>query len=254
MRVFQSLEEASLEIRRDLYKSPLVEVTRVQQRVNQELEARERLGMTYALLPEAWPKTAEDLVRLGAKLELPQFLQHPYEMLEWLKAEEEARLMPENYLGKSPTELIHPALRTTIEGNFPSYTYHERLYGAIDVLAATLQKSPDSRRAYWPIYHPHDSLRAMDPTRVPCSLGYEALIRMVNGKPHLILFYLQRSADYDTFWLTDVWLARKFQDFLTQELNSRLQYKPDYKEVISGQLVHHIISFHSFFAAGSEVY
>ena len=98
-----------------------------------------------------------------------------------------------------------------------------------------LKKNPDSRRVYWPIFRTKDSLRAGAPSRIPCSLGYQAMIRKVGGTDHLILTYLQRSADFDRFWLSDIWLARKFQLNLAEAL-----------QIQGGALIHFIISFHSF--------
>lgn len=252
MRVFETLEEAGREIRREIYKSPRVDVTRVQHMENLEIQARERLGFTYSVAG-GWPETPRELVELAQKLDLTTWSQSDpkLDVEAWLTQELRARFDPMITVWDGvPNEVNHYALSKTIEGSWPSYTYQERLYGAIDAMALTLVHNPDSRRAYWPIFRPEDSLRAMAPTRVPCSLGYEALIRKVGSANHLIMFYLMRSADYDTFWLSDIWLARQLQLLVVDAVN---QFRPEL-EVVAGQVVHHIISFHSFFAAGSEVY
>lgn len=250
MRVFETLREAGLEIKRELYKSPLVDVMRVQQREGLNLQARERLGFTYSVLG-GWPEFPAELVNLGIELGLKDWDKNGDAIENWLKFEVDLRILPfdQTWSGR-PNELRHPALQTTIEGYWPSYTYQERLSGAIQALGVILAKNPDSRRAYWPIFRPEDTMRAMAPTRVPCSIGYEAMIRKVGDENHLMLFYMMRSIDYDTFWLTDIWLARQFQLALLEYLN---EIDAD-AQAVAGQLVHQIISFHSFHAAGVEVY
>jgi thymidylate synthase len=250
MRVFETLKEAGLEIHRELYKSPLVDVTRVQQREGLDIQARERLGFTYSVIG-GWPDTPRELTWLAAELGMTAWIKDADAYERWLEHEVGIRLGAfDTYWQDEPNEKRHPALQTTIEGNWPSYTYQERLFGALEQLSVILAKNPDSRRAFWPIFRPEDTLRAMAPTRVPCSLGYEAMIRKVGDDNHLMLFYLMRSVDYDTFWLSDIWLARQFQLSLLDRLNVT---DPELK-LKAGQVVQHILSFHSFFAANTEVY
>lgn len=241
MRVFETLADAADELRRDVYKGAPLTSTRVQQRTGIELPGRERLAYTYSILG-GWPNGAADLVALGANLGFKPYVEHPAEMLQWLCAERTNRLYLFPPHDHKP-ELLHPALKTTLEGNWPSYTYPERLIGADETMIQALREQPDSRRAFWPIFRPEDAGRMGAPTRIPCSLGYQAMLRQVGGSTRLILFYLQRSADFDNFWLSDIWLARQFQEHLAHDL-----------DVAPGQLVHMVISLHSFEVEGSEVY
>lgn len=246
MRVYENLEHAHSEIERDIYKSPVVESSRVQQREKLELVAHEAIGYSYSILPGGIPENVSDLVRLGARLNQTVFMGMNREPLtRWLYAEEAARFWPQSRIGEKPTELLHPALRTTIEGSYPAYTYTDRLFGAIPLMVDTLKKNPDSRRAYWPIFCPVDTNRMMQPTRVPCSLGYQALIRERNGKKELQLIYLQRSSDFENFWLTDIYLAYRFQVQLLEEFNFKY---------IMGSTTHIITSFHSFNVHDQEIY
>jgi len=218
--------------------------TRVQQRTNQKLSGRELLGYSYLIEKGGIPDSAQEVVELGSSMGFPIYradMEHGLKILkDWMALEIHYR--KHGVLGDM-NEKDHPALKTTIEGNWPSYTYGERLSGALEALSTTLELSPDSRRAYWPIFEQHDSLRAMAPTRVPCSLGYQAMIRNTTQGPQLILTYLQRSADFDTFFLTDIWLANQFQKALAERL-----------EVASGQFMHFITSLHSFTVEGTEIY
>lgn len=246
MRIFDNLEEAAGEIQRDVYKGSRVAFTRVQQRVGVDVPGRERIGYNYGITghPASFPVAPVTLVDLGQRLDIRMYKEHPSEILVWLKAELDHRLYPEDNLGLSPTEILHPALETTYEGSHPSYTYTELLQGAMNSIVATLKASPDSRRAYWPIFREHHAQRAAMPTRVPCSIGYHAMIRTIPGLGERLVFtYLQRSADFDTFWLSDVWLARKFQEGIAKKMG-----------IEPGLFMHHVISFHSFEIEGIEVY
>jgi len=230
MRLFSSLAEAYSEIGRDLYKGPKLTFTRVQQRTGESLPGRELLGYTYSIEPGGIPTEAGEIEQLssGAISSL------------WLESEELDRAAEDL---TSNSSKLSPALRSTFEGSWQSYTYPERLFGAGNALSTALHGSPDSRRAFWPIFHPEDSLRAASPTRIPCSLGYQVLIRNTTQGPQLLLFYLQRSCDYDNFFLSDVYLAHAFQ----RELASRLS-------VPFGQFMHFIVSLHSFAVEGTEIY
>lgn len=240
MKLYTTIQEALSEIQRDVYKGPRLVSSRVQQIKGKELPGRELLSYSYAIERGGIPFAVDDIVELGQKFKFKAFLEHPREMRNWLLQE---RIVRFQGLTGQMTEKLHPALVSTVEGNWPSYTYGERLHGALDALEAALQASPDSRRAYWPIYQPVDSLRSPAPTRVPCSLGYQFLIRNTLKGEELICVYLQRSADFDTFLLTDIYLANQFQ----QQLAERLQVK-------SGQFQHFITSLHSFEVEGTEIY
>lgn len=244
MRVFETLYEAESEIRRDLYKGPLVQSTRVQQQTNLSLQVRERLGYQYSV--SNVPTSIAEITRFGSE-RFPSWRENQEKISLWLQNEVQRRFY--NYHSSDPTtpdcsEVLHPQLKTTLEGNFPAYTYQARMRGAVHHLANGLKKNPDTRRAYWPIYHEHDVLRFADPTRIPCSLGYQPLIRdLGNGEERLVMFYLERSCDFDHFWLSDVFFASYFQKLIAQEL-----------EIKPGALLHYIISFHSFEVEEQEIY
>ena len=238
MRYYLNIKEALSEIQRDLAKAPSLVSTRVQQRTGQELKGRETLGYSYAIEEGGIPTLCEDLIKIGKAFGFSTF-NDPL-MLRWLFSEIRIRRFG---IINELNEVNHHALAQTIEGSWSAYTYGERLHGAMEAMKEALSTSPDSRRAFWPIFRPEDSLRAAAPTRIPCSLGYQALIRDTRQGPRLVLYYLQRSADFDTFFLTDIFLAHRFQMSLAEELN-----------VLPGQFLHTIISLHSFAVEGQEVY
>lgn len=241
MRYFTSLEEAGEEIKRDVYKGTPVTSSRVQQFEGIDLNGHERVAYEYGILKD-FPIGETDLVALGQKLGLPLYLEHPLDMETWLREERWNRLWRKEWWYFPPPEKQHPALRNTLEGEYPAYTYGERLEGALEALVATLARNPDSRRAYWPVFRPEDAIRAMRPTRIPCTLGYQVMIRVVGDKMKLLMIYYQRSSDFDTFWLSDIWLARQFQEAICDRLNRIAPLE----ELTCGMLMHFIASFHSF--------
>lgn len=244
-RFFHTFDEATEEIRRDLAKGTRINFTRVQQRVGEHLPGRERTGYEYTVLTGI-PEETEELLLFGQVHHFPLFQEKVDRdaLGQWLMLETNQRLYPMSYTpGDPPLELLHPALKKTLEGNWPSYLYRERMVGAVEVMTSILDGSPDTRRAYWPIFHPEDSFRAGAPTRIPCSIGYQLMLRKFNDQTLLIMVYLQRSSDFDTFWLTDVYLARQFQLQVAKRLN-----------VDPGSFSHYIISFHSFQVEGTEIY
>jgi thymidylate synthase len=243
MRLFMNPAEALSEIRRDLYKGPKVTSTRVQNRTDQQLPGRELLLYSYAIENNHWPENGKGVVDLALKLKL-DFYSKPG-IANWLDTESVGRLA--EVIGET-SDHLHPALCQTFEGNWPSYTYGERLHGAQAALLMSLRASPDSRRAFWPIFRMEDSFRASAPTRVPCSLGYQTLIRNTPEGPRLLLIYFQRSADFDTFFWSDIWFAHKFQRSLCYHMRDIIE------DLEVGQLMHVISSLHSFTVENTEIY
>lgn len=244
MRVYPTLQLAASEIERDIYKSAKMQVSRVQQWDGLDLLAHENIGYTYAISPGGIPASAKELVQLGVELEMEPFLVSPLTMEKWLRSEINIRLDPTGYGHFTPVEEMHPALQKVYEGKHPSYTYRERMVGMVDTICEILEKNPDSRRAYWAIFQPQDSHRAIAPTRVPCSLGYQFLIRtMPDGEQGLYMIYDQRSSDFENFWLSDVWFANQAQRVIADILN-----------VQPAVFIHFIHSFHSFNVGEQEIY
>ncbi len=249
MRVFEDLQTAESEIRRDLSKGAIVTSTRVQQKTGLKLQGRERLGYQYSILEV--PTNLDEIMEFG-KDHFEVYREHAPLIRGWYEDEIMRRLNPLDYyleeLDEEPvgetSEELHPLLKTTFEGNFPSYTYQARLTGAVELLTRALGKNPDTRRAFWPIYTPTDAQRMGDPTRIPCSLGYMPMIRdLGDGTNRLVMFYLERSCDFDHFWLSDVYLAHLFQSKIASMLG-----------IPTGAFIHFIISFHSFTVETQEVY
>jgi len=250
MKVFPNLEVALSEIQRDLKKSPVMSVSRVQQRVEQDLKAREALVYTFSILPGGIPDNIRSFISLMQRLKFRYYPKdnsneemHPavMEMWDWLYNEINLRLG--NTSGIVCNEQLHPALKSTIEGAWPGYTYQDRLYGALDIMARAIDVDLDTRRAYWSLWRIEDSLRAHAPTRVPCSLSYQAFLRTINDTTQLEFLYTMRSSDYENFLPTDIFLANQFQLALSAELGYP-----------AGNFMMSIASLHSFEVDGQEIY
>lgn len=246
MRLFSTMSDAILEIRRDLFKSPVLTSSRVQNRVGHRT-VREAIGYTYSVPSIEIPDDERMLVTLGSKY-FPYWAAHSEAITQWLTAQRQDRLQPYQHQA-SLTDLLHPELVDFTEGSHYSYTYEERLMGMWETMERALTMNPDTRRAYWPIYQPNDAVRAAAMTRIPCSLGYHFLIRqqsVVSPKLHLV--YLQRSANFQIFWLSDLWFASQ----ILQEMTHRLQKV--LPELLPGVVTHTITSLHSFFDEEAEIY
>lgn len=249
MRTFNNMIEAAKEVRRDLYKSPLIWTTRVQQEMGLDLQGHERLGYSYAVPFSGLPTNPNDLVDQAIDLGFEFFKTYESEMRNWIRMEEYHRYHTPNpatfQANNPPAETVHPALRKTIEGNTWSYVYRERLYGLVEQATAQLAAVPDSRRVFIPIYQPMDLIRAGQPTRVPCTLGYQLIIRDVPGHgKRLNVVYLQRSSDFERFWLTDLYFAARLLEVVANQL----------EDVEPGLVMHYIISFHDFVSGDEEIY
>lgn len=244
MRVFDHLPTAIKEIQRDLFKSPIIHSTRVQQ-FSQERDAHESLNYAYTMLPETIPLRPADLVEVGIN-HFTYWAAHSEEIEDWLilQACDRSRRTQIDRL----SDEIHPALADLKEGEHYAYTYRERLLGAAESLFLTLHRNEDSRRAFWPIYTPIDAVRGQAKTRIPCSLGYHLMIRRNGPQDYLHCTYLQRSADFDIFWLSDLFFAHRFQQQVLDLL------KDEGHELSCGQITHIILSFHSFIRVDKEIY
>ena len=234
MRVFDTLQEAASEIKRDISKSPLMTTQRIQGKKMKE-EAHEAMAYLYTV--KEIPDTAKELLQIGLDEKLFDE-DEAAKLLDWITREQWAR---STWHPGGRTEDYHPHLDNILIGQYPGYTYTDRLDGAQRFFHSLLNVDPTSRRGYWPIFQPSDTYQAFHKVRIPCSLGYQLMIRDIAGESHLHMTYLQRSCDFERFWLTDVWLARQFQIEVANDLQIKLGY-----------FTHFILSLHAF--TNKEIY
>ena len=106
------------------------------------------------------------------------------------------------------TEFIQP------DGTF-AYSYGDRLAWQVEEIVKTLTSDPSSRQAFMGMWNaPTDIERTGGISRVPCTLGYHFQIR----KNKLNITYLQRSADYATHFVNDIYLAGRMHTHIFQLL------------------------------------
>lgn len=94
------------------------------------------------------------------------------------------------------------------------YSYAERLdaAGVLDVIDR-IKTDPESRQLYITIWNPQDTDYIGGKRRVPCSLGYQFMIR--EGALHMT--YLMRSSDFYTHFQNDLYLALKLQTYVAEQ-------------------------------------
>ena len=254
MRLFRNMAQAIPSIKRDLSKALVVHSSGVQHNGHAPATAHEAMNYSYTLSTPA-PVNFVDYYDLFSTSGINDKLlgDHKYRKasLEWAKAQLRARTNPDFEFRRLSTELgavdtMHPALSKMAEGNHYGYLYSERLEGLEAALIRTLGPSGriDSRRMLWPIFQPMDARRAYAQTRVPCSIAYHFMVREVPMVgPALHMTYLQRSSDFERFWLSDVWLAQRIQAWAANKLNLKV-----------GAFSHNILSFHWFKNKQVEIY
>lgn len=108
-------------------------------------------------------------------------------------------------------------------------------FGDLDELITLLVKNPLTRQAYLPIWFPEDT-GATSGQRVPCTLGYQFLIR--NGRCDIV--YYIRSCDLLRHFTDDVYMACRLLQWVVGKL---LAHRVD---VMPGWLVMYISSLHVF--------
>ena len=106
-----------------------------------------------------------------------------------------------------------------------SHTYSERLWSKtlhsgirfevadLNTLVHVLKDEPDTRQAYLPMFFPEDLTASLLGERVPCSLGWQFIVR--DGKMHC--FYPMRSCDAMRHLQNDLYFANKLVLWLIEK-------------------------------------
>ncbi|MGL4253985.1 MAG: thymidylate synthase [Fusobacteriaceae bacterium] len=107
----------------------------------------------------------------------------------------------------------------------------------LNEIANELAENPDSRQCFLSIWEPGDIQHIGGKKRVPCTLGYQFMVR--DGELHVT--YFQRSCDFITHYSNDVYLA-----ILTaKEVAQRIQDRNDILYPI-GSFTHFVSSMHVY--------
>lgn len=111
-------------------------------------------------------------------------------------------------------------------------------YGDLNSIINLLEREPNTRQAYLPIFFPEDTGNENN-VRVPCTLGY--LFTQREGFLHMI--YYIRSCDYLRHFRDDIYLAVRLNLWLLEQLKGRNDW---WKNVKPGVFTMHIASLHVF--------
>jgi thymidylate synthase len=111
------------------------------------------------------------------------------------------------------------------------YAYQERIIRSLRDIIREIERNPDSRQLWLPIFWPKDIDFIGGVRRVPCSLGYFFMVR--EGKVNLT--YVQRSGDAVKHWGNDIYLAWQMMDHVAL-----------YTGLETGYLHHVTFSLHSY--------
>lgn len=122
------------------------------------------------------------------------------------------------------------------DGKF-HYTYNERISPFLNDIIKELKRDTNTRRAYLSIFDPNKDFANLNlGGRITCSLGYQFLIRKIQGKDKLHIIYMIRSNDVFNHFINDVYLAIKLQRYVAEKLN-----------IEPGYFTMFISSFHAYY-------
>lgn len=90
-------------------------------------------------------------------------------------------------------------------------------YGDLGGVVALLARSPYTRQAYLPVWFPEDTGSASG-QRVPCTLGYQFLIRETPAGKVLHIFYHMRSCDFIRHLPDDIYMTVRLAQWMRDEV------------------------------------
>lgn len=230
MRIYSNLAEAVKETERELIEMGTIvhpeSMQDMKVKDNPDFETKELQGYAYAITSHHLLK--ETFEKLGGILNYAQaeFVErisacwtNPGKAWEWRK------------------ETWKPFLH---DGRF-SYTYNERIREQLEFITEELKKNPNTRQAIITLYDRHQDMANIGgKARIPCSMYYQFLRRIKNGKEVLDVIYTMRSCDIYAHFIYDIYLTMKLQEYLagsigiepgtfTHFIGSLHAYKKDYQ-------------------------
>jgi hypothetical protein len=114
----------------------------------------------------------------------------------------------------------------------------EGKYGDLNDFVNLLAREPDTRQAWFPIFHP-DETGSTHGGRVMCTLGYQVLVR--DGEAHM--WYPLRSCDLRRHWRDDVYLAIRLLLWTIERCRG---LSNAWQNIQPGSLAMHMTSLHVF--------
>lgn len=120
-------------------------------------------------------------------------------------------------------------------------------YGDLEDVAHLLDQSPYSRQAYLPVWFPEDT-GSVHGQRVPCTLGYQFLIRndVTDGNPRLHIIYNMRSCDFMRHLPDDIYMTIRLSQWMRNWLMTNSGVPSRFEKMGMGKLHFHAGSLHIF--------
>lgn len=113
------------------------------------------------------------------------------------------------------------------------YTYSERFHDCdlVNALIANIIADPQSRQHFISVWRPEDLHKGLGEKRIPCTIGYLFQIR----DEKINVTYLQRSADFATHLMNDIYLCYRFSRDISERVGIEM-----------GTYTHFIASLHIY--------
>lgn len=258
--VFSCCEEAVGGMSRALETNGVEYITESISGQKTRKKCREIVG--YSCQISGWGDREQVRERLGEKNY--RFLQ--MEFKEWL----DRNTKNPGRAWREDPETWAPFL--TDDGQF-NYTYKERFFShpksgsfrgsQVDEVVDLLARHPDTRQAFISIWQPKDLLTANNislkgaATRVPCTIGYQFLIRPVPNsetEDRLELVYSMRSLNATWNLWNDLYLVTRLFEYVQDGVSHRRADRGwERGPLANGGVVHlHAGSLHSFEELGND--
>lgn len=225
MRIYLNSKEMHKELERDLfemgtrYQSKTVQDKNVAD--NPDFETIELMGTMYCLKSPDLHEILNVAVDKGIS---PDWLM--------LEAAERLNLALENKNPGTAWELNRDLWEEFIRDGVFSYSYAERWHQQIPYVINLLKINPHTRQALMTMYSTEKDLMNWNGRdRVPCSVSYHFLVR----ENKLNLIYYQRSCDFITFLLPDVYFSCSLLFHISEKTG-----------IPQGDFIHFISSLHAF--------
>ena len=194
MRIYRTFQEALNEIRRDLAEVGIQVTTQTMQNKSRE-EGFEMLEIQNYIYTVTEPRL-EDLQPT-----------QPWADGEFTERVSGVPINPGNAWQLRPEIWKHFLVPTEYADGSTrmafDYSYPARMYFQLWEIVKELKIHPDSRQLFLSVWDPQIDINRLGQCRVPCTLGYYFQKR--KGKVNIT--YLQRSADYETHFQNDIYLA-----------------------------------------------
>jgi thymidylate synthase len=121
-------------------------------------------------------------------------------------------------------------------GNDFSYTYGQRLSQSVQKIIRKLNHNLYGRGAFLSVWSKtEDEDHFLQGKRIPCTIGYQFLVRKAGGVDKLYCYVCQRSCDLVNFFCLDVAKAALLQRYIAEKLGVEV-----------GHLVFNITSLHAY--------